>query len=228
MSPLPGWMNNDRRVIRAMDNPMDKTTIVSIFPKRIEEVKVTIEPGRFVIEPGTYEKPSVLVIGSSSWWRDVNPDEPLLEIPQSSISVADAIVKDYCNGLLGFNMGNAMPGIFYIPGKKSSVEVIKENKPQLDVALLKQKNWYNALITISDVLWARTNGNPRSISDDARLAAQELQLKDKPWLKDFTTLELRNCPACGALRNDQYPVCQTCKTIIDKDAYVKAGFKAAV
>ncbi len=228
MSPLPAWMSNDRRVIRALDNPMDKSTIVSIFPRRIEEIKVTIEPGRFIIEPGTYDEPSTLVVGSSSWWRDVSPDEPMLEIPQSSLSIADSVVKDYCNGLLEYNPGSSMPGLFYVPGKKTVAEVKKEFKPLLDAALMKQKNWYAALVKMADVLWARTNGNPRSISDDARLAAQELQIKDKPWLKDFTTLELKNCPACGALRNELYPVCQICKTIVDKAAYEKAGFKVAV
>lgn len=228
MSPLPAWMSNDRRVIRSMDNPLDKTTIVSIYPKRIDEVKPTIDPGRFIIEAGSYEKPALLVVGISSWWRDVNPDEPLLEIPQSSITVADSIVKDYCNGILACNMGDAMPGLFYIPGEKSLEVIKKEHKPLLDKALVKQRNWYQALVKLADVSWARTNGNPLSIGDDMRLAAQELQLKDKAWLKDFSTISLKNCPACGALRNEMYPVCQVCHTIIDKAAYDKAGFKAAV
>ena len=59
MTPLYG----KRRLIRSARNPMDKCTIVSIFPKEINEIKHTIEPGRFVIPPGTFEKPAVLTVG---------------------------------------------------------------------------------------------------------------------------------------------------------------------
>src|SRR6266576_4523463 len=90
----------NRKLIRAMKNPMDKCTIVSIFPKVIDEVKYTIEPGRFHIEPGTFEKPSILVVGSSSWWREIDVEQPMLEIPNSSIQIAESVIKDYCNGLL--------------------------------------------------------------------------------------------------------------------------------
>ena len=55
-----------RRTVRATPNPMDKSTVVSIYPKELNEIKPTIMPGRFRLEPGTYEKPSILVVGSSS------------------------------------------------------------------------------------------------------------------------------------------------------------------
>src|SRR5258708_6443678 len=72
-------MLNSRRLIRQHKNPMDRCTIVSIFPKEINEVKYTIEPGRFHISPGTFENPSVLTVGSSSWWKDIDVDQPMLE-----------------------------------------------------------------------------------------------------------------------------------------------------
>ena len=70
-----------KKTVRAPVNPMDKCTIISIYPKDIHERKLTVQPGEFHIPAGTPEKPSILVVGPSSWWRDVGEDEPLLEIP---------------------------------------------------------------------------------------------------------------------------------------------------
>src|ERR1700682_3034442 len=86
-----GPLFNTRRLIRTSKNPLDKCTIVSIFPKAIDEVKHTIEPGKFHIAAGTFEEPAILVVGSSSWWKDIDVDQPMLEIPVSSIQIADSI-----------------------------------------------------------------------------------------------------------------------------------------
>ena len=203
-----------RRIVRAMKNPMDKCTLVSIFPKETEpEKKPTIEPGTFQIPVGTYENPGILVIGGSSWWKDYDPEQPMLEIPVSSISVADSIIKDFCNGLLGCNMGDAMPGFFFAMGEHTVLDIKTNFKMKLAEAKMKQDNWFKVLVRLADSLWARTGGNPLSIMDEMRLAARELNLNDKPWLKDFQVAELVRCNACGNLKNPAYPVCPTCKAI---------------
>ena len=203
-----------RRIVRAMKNPMDKCTLVSIFPKETEpEKKPTIEPGTFQIPVGTYENPGILVIGGSSWWKDYDPEQPMLEIPVSSISVADSIIKDFCNGLLGCNMGDAMPGFFFAMGEHTVLDIKTNFKMKLAEAKMKQDNWFKVLVRLADSLWARTGGNPLAIMDEMRLAARELNLNDKPWLKDFQVAELVRCNACGNLKNPAYPVCPTCKAI---------------
>ena len=217
----------NQRIIRAPVNPLDKSTVVSIFQRDIIEVKHTIQPGRFHLNPGTYENPSILVVGSSSWWKETDPEQPQLEIPVSSIQVADSIVKDYCNGLLSCNMGDTMPGLFYIPGEQTVKDIKTKFKSQLDIAKTKQSNWFEALVKIADTLWARTNGNPLSISDEMKLAATELQYTDKPWLRDFQTMKLVNCPVCGELRDELFPMCKHCRSIIDPDAYKKLGVTSA-
>jgi hypothetical protein len=118
MSVFPLQSELKRRAIRAPVNPLDKSTVVSIFPKYILEKKCTIQPGVFEIQPGTYDAPAILVVGSSSWWKEVDDNQPLLEIPHSSIQIADSIVRDYCNGIVGCDMGNNMPGLFYVMGAK--------------------------------------------------------------------------------------------------------------
>lgn len=216
----------NRQVIRTPPNPMDKSTVVSIYPKLIDEVKYTIEPGRFVLQPGSFETPSLLVVGSSSWWREIDPKQPLLEIPQSSITVANSIVKDYCEGIFGCDMGEKMPGLFWLPGSFTVAEVKKNHADKLILAKTRQDNYFRELIKQADSLWARSNGNPLAISDEMRLAARELNISaNKEWMKDFRSVGLAQCPACGHLKNPQFPVCSHCNTITDMDSFKKLGLQ---
>lgn len=214
---IQALINPHRRIIRAPVNELDKCTIFSIYPgvnnTGIDETKPTIQPGRFIIPPGSYEKPSILVVGPSSWWRELDEDQPLLEITNSSIQVADSVVKDFANGLIECNMSDAMPGLFYIQGAWKVEDLKKPDfKLRLDKANQNQKNWYSKLIRLADSLWARSNGNPLAIPALSKLAARELAL-DKEWTKDLQQIESVRCVGCGSLKNPSYPVCPTCKTI---------------
>lgn len=224
---FPGLAITNRRTIRAPANPLDKSTIVSILPKRVFERKITIQPGIFDIPPGRFDNPAVLVVGSSSWWREIDENQPLLEIPVSSVQIADSIVRDYCNGLLACNMEDMMPGLFYIPGDYTVDKVKKDHMPLLMNAAMKQRKWFLELVRIADILWSRTNGNPLSISDDARMACRELNITNKPWLGDIQAMELVRCVACGALRNPAFPICQSCHAIVDKEKAKELGLTFA-
>lgn len=215
---FPGLGARRKRTIRAPINPMDKSTIISIFPRHIKEHKPTIQPGVFIIQPGTYDNPTTLVVGPSSWWKEIDNEQPLLEIPTSSVQIAKSIVRDYCNGMLGCNMSSSMPGLFWVPGEFTPLEFKLKHQKLMEEAKKKQDTYYLALIKLADSFWARTNGNPLCISDDMRLAARELNVHQaKDWMKDFTiTTEQSKCPACGSLRNTAYPVCPTCKAVIDQ------------
>ena len=210
---FPGWQELRRRTVRGPVNPMDKSTIVSIYPKDIDEVKHTIQPGRFFIKAGSLESPSILVVGPSSWWREIDEEQPLLEIPNSSIQIADSIIKDYCNGLLACNMGDSMPGMFYVPGEYDLAGIKKNFPHMLEAAVKKQKNYFLTQVKLADSLWARSQGNPLAISDEMRLAARELGVTDKDWMKDFRMVSMVRCIACGSLKNPDYPVCMSCKAI---------------
>jgi len=205
-----------RRTNRAPVNPMDKATVVSIFPRDVPaENKPTIQPGVFKVEYGTYEKPSCLIIGPSSWWKEIDENQPLLEITHSSIVVADSIVRDWANGITGCDMGENMPGWFFLPGEWTAAKLKAEKQSMLDEANRKQRNWFQVLVKMADGMWARSNGNPLTISDEMRLAARELNLVNKDWLADAQVMELVRCKACGHLGNPLYPVCSNCKAITD-------------
>lgn len=225
---FPGLKDMKRQTVRAPTNPMDKTTIVSILPKRIDEVKHTIQPGRFIIEAGNFEKPSILVVGPSSWWKEMDEDQPLLEIPMGSNMIANSVVVDYCNGILACNMGDSMPGLFYLPGEVTLDRLLKDFKSHLATANTKQKKWYETLVKMADTLWARTNGNPLTISDDMRMAAKELNLTHmKEWTKDKIAMEMIKCIACGAFKDANFPVCGNCKAVVDVEKATKLGLTFA-
>ena len=217
-----------RRTIRATPNPLDKATIVSIFPMNLEEYKPSIFPGKFIVPAGTYDKPSITVVGTSSWFRDVDPEQPILEMVCGSMEVANSIVKDYISSLFTWSE-EAKPGLFFIPGQKTLVEIKKDYHNLLDSAKARQDNWYRPVVKIADSLWSRSQNNPLAISDEMRLAAQELGIaKTKAWMQDFNSIELKPCPACGVLTNPQFPVCAHCHTVIDVKKFESLGLKQAV
>lgn len=205
--------NMDRKVIRSRKNPIDKCTIVSILPKDIKEYKPSIEPGVFEIPAGTYERPSTLLVGGSSWWKDVNEDQPLLEIPVSSVQVADAVINDCIKSMLGYKAGISEPGLFFILGDENPLIITSKYKTEIARRKALQDSWFHSLVLMADALWARSNGNPLSIHNDMRLAAEQLNLSDKPWIRDYKTMEMVPCFACGTLKNPGYPVCPNCRAI---------------
>lgn len=219
---FPGLNSLKRRTIRGPINPMDRATIVSIWPKDVNERKVTLTPGDFFIPAGTFEKPTVLVVGPSSWWREIDEDQPLLEIPVSSIQIADSVVKDYCNGYFGCNMADSMPGLFYVPGENTVENIQKNYKTELERAKQRQHNLWSTLVKLGDALWARSNGNPLAVSDDMRLAARELNMgATRDWMRDFKMVNMIRCFACGNLKNPEYPVCPSCRAIDQNHAKAK-------
>lgn len=208
-------------------NPADKCTVFSIYPKLIEEVKPTIQPGFFVIKPGRPDDIQRLVVGASSWWREIDPEQPYLEIPNSAIQVAKSIVNDYCNGIIGCNMEDSMPGLFFIPGDITIPQLMKEYKSTYETYCQRQKNFWNSVIHLTDVLWANTNGNPLCVSGDARLACQELGIENKEWMQNFQSQGMIRCIACGTLRNPAFPVCGTCNRVVDVELATKLGVTSA-
>ncbi len=224
-----GALANMRKVARLPINPLDRSTIVSIYEKQISINNPTLFPGSHIIPAATPDGFELLVVKPASWFKEMEEGQPFLEIQNSSIQVAESIIRDYSNGLVGCNMGDRMPGLFYVPGEFTKITIRSYEKFSfmLEMAKMKQKNWFTELVKIADVDWARTNGNPRAISDDSRLAAQKLGLQ-KAWMQDFRAVELSNCVACGHLINKNYPVCPNCKNVIDVEKAKSLGLKFAV
>lgn len=219
---------NQRRAIRSAPNVHDKSSIVSIYPRKVVHRNWTIEPGLFPIEAGSYENPSILVVNGSSWWKEIHAEKQVLEIPTGSALIAESVINDWCKSMQLVTELQG-PGMFYIPGLGVTVEDVKgEYRDKLDFALERQRKWYQELIVVADLLWVHSNGNPRSVDQLAKLAARELGLKDKPWMSLEQHSQLVPCPACGTMRNPSFPVCSNCHTIVDKAKYESLGLVKAV
>lgn len=210
---FPNMRELNRRTVRGPVNPLDKSTIVSVYPRPCNFKNVTLSPGRWYLEAGSMTAPALLTIGPSSWFRDVGIDEPLIEIMQSSVQIAESLVKDYLNGVFGCNMHDSMPGLFFVPGKFTLVKLKEEYSDLLGAAVRHQMNYYRTLVKYADSLWARSNGNPLAVNEEMRLGARELGLQDREWMKETQNVGLVRCPACGEFKSPEYPICKSCHSI---------------
>jgi len=209
----PFSMKN-KRIIRSEPNEYDKATVVSIYPKTIKDTKHTIFPGTFEIKVGSVQKPSLVLFGPSSWYRDMGDEMPCVEIPNNAVQVAASFVTDYCSGLLMYDK-NAGPGLFFIPGAWTLKDIQEKFKIEFDRAVTRQNLWYKRLLELADHGWAVTNGSPKAISDLMRLAANELGQTSRDWMRTTLLEELIKCVACGNLRNPLFPICGSCNRVID-------------
>lgn len=218
-------------------NPLDKSTIVSIFPQVIVDKKETIFPGYNTIPAAPDNDYSILVVGPASWWKEMDEGQAPLEIQTSSLDIAESIVRDFKLSVLASNGYDKSPGLFVIPGnhKKESIKdwVNPEDptdtfKTRIEFAKNQQKAWFAELVMIADADWAVTNGNPRSVSEISRLAAMYLGFADKPWLQDFKSVMLQPCTACGELVNPDYPVCKNCHAIVNRARAKELGIVFAL
>lgn len=207
-----GEFTTQRPIARAIVNPLDKSTIVSIYPKDWDDVKETITPREFQVKGGTFDEPGLTIIKGAVYTRDDDADKPLQEIPVSSIQVCESLIRDYCVGLLGATVGSAQPGMFFVPGEITVKDVKTKFTADLVKAKERQDKWFENLVMIADSLWARGNQNPLMIWDEMRLAARTLGVT-REWLSNYTPQELVKCFACGSMRNPLYPICPSCKNV---------------
>ncbi len=223
-APQSPFALNNKRIIRSEPNEFDKATIVSIYPRDIREKKETIFPGMFHIPAGTVEKPSVVVIGPSSWFRDMGEEMPSIEIPNNAVQVANSVVTDYCNGLIEYDR-EAGPGLFFIPGAWTLKEIKEKYKSAFDGSIKRQALWFKRLVDLADKGWAETNGSPRAINELMKMAANEIGVKDRDWMRTSIVAEMIKCVACGNLRNPSFPICGTCNRVIDVELAKQRGIE---
>lgn len=214
----------DKRVTRVTSrkDPRDKSTIFSIYPQEINEYKITLFPPHYNIPAGTFEKPGSLVIGAGSWWKDVPESNQLIEIVHNSLDVAESVINDYVIGLIAYTP-DSYPGLFYVPEEISAKDAKVKYVKEFAEADKKQRNWYLRLVNFADQVWSK-QPNPAVISAHMRLAATSLGL-DKDWLKNYAAAAMSKCPACGALRDTNFPVCASCNMIVDPEKFKSLGIQ---
>lgn len=219
-----GSMN--KRVLNLLPkNPMDKTTIVSIYPKEIVDVKPTLFPGRYIIPAALDNDFSLLIIeGASYFLPSMVGNQAPNEVQVNSMMLAESILHDTipCMNLV---TSNVRPGVFSVPGEYNRISILnyvhadgRKFSELLKLAHEWQHNYWTAVIDEADYYWSKSNGNPKTIPDDAKLAARILGVeKVKPWMSNVVASELVNCKACGEMINPSFPVCKFCHSVVNPD-----------
>lgn len=223
------------RLEKSEINPGDKCTIVSIYHASYTIDKLTTQPSSFTINGCPQGEPFALtVVGPASWWREDFATKQFIEVSCNSLQIATALVNDFVTTKLGYKGAVSRPGIFVMIGEwaPDTIVIAKDKSGKtfaqcLDAARAAQKTYYNEIVQMADSLWARTNGNPLSISGEQRIAALKLNLNNKPWLQDAKIQEQINCIACGTLVLPQYPICPNCKAILNVEEAKKLNIKFA-
>jgi hypothetical protein len=205
---------------------VDKSTIVSIIPFPVNEAKPGLYPGHFRIEAAKADDFEFLVVGRSVHYVYVDMDRGSLTVPTPSDEVARSICDDYSRAQLAYHIGDSEPGIFWIPGEyKDKKAILTIASDKIAAARILQRNWYMRLVAIADDEWNKYHTH-KMISDLQRHAAKTLGL-EREWNIQATVASTVFCPACRATMNVGATVCSSCRTIVNPEAYKKAGFAQA-
>ncbi len=226
MAGLPPWVNEHMKskLVVSPKNPLDVSTIISMYPRGFTEKKQMM-PEWYHIPAGSYEVPSFVVVHGASSYLEMRDTQQTIEVPISSISVAESIIRDWMIGILEVQLGHAQPGVFFLPGEWK-LDKLKKDEDATKIferVNQMQRNWFLALVNLADSFWAKSNGNPNAISDLFRVAAEVIQIKGKPWMQNFQAVRMQNCPACGHMIMPGFPVCSNCKVVVDREVFDKLG-----
>jgi hypothetical protein len=197
-----------------------EATIVSVYPFLIDESKPGLNPGRFIIPAAKEGDFETLIINDSRFAVYMDADRGSLWIPHPGMLVAKSIVEDF----IPFNMEATMetgPGVFYLEGALTKLEVMTKHKARIDKARESQNRWFEALVILADNDWNKYHRHS-TMTDVQRFAAKKLGLK-RDWLITKAS-DVKNCPACMGVIPEGASICQICRVIIDPEKAKKFQF----
>jgi uncharacterized protein involved in tolerance to divalent cations len=166
---------------------MSECTIVSLLPRRIEEIKPSLVPGIYII-PACKDKhtPAILHV-KDGYSRLYKGEGQTFPVTHTAEEIAKSLVEDYWTAQLEVDI-DAKPAIFWLPGKVTAKEVLEKHAEVLKKARTKQIKWFRKLVRRADEDWAATK-QPRLITDIQRYAADSLGLKNKEWMHEVEEAE---------------------------------------
>ena len=198
-------------------NPLN-TTLVSLLPYAIKELKPQIIPGYFQIPAARGDNAfQILSIGESIHWME-SPYKgmPPIKMTETSKSVAKSVVNDFQEAQIAIDH-DAAPGFFYIEGDHDRDEVAKHFKMELGRARERQNNWFIRLIRMAEDDWAKTHQH-QAISDVQRYAAKYLGMNVE-WLSvTMEAMQIR-CPLCSEFVRPEAIVHSACGYILKPTEY---------
>jgi hypothetical protein len=199
-------------------------TLVSIMPWAVREKKPGLNPGEFMLPPGSVKEPAMFVIRKAQI-RMMDQDYRFYAMDIPLEQVAKDVVNCYNHALVGFEHEVAVPGFFWVEGEYETVEALKKDhyKTILE-AEKKMVEWFRRLVRMADDDWAVLPQH-QQISDIQRTAAKYVNV-ERPWLATDVS-ESKRCPACRTIVQTASAVCFACKFILDEEAYKNMKFATA-
>lgn len=203
-----------------------KVTIVSTLPLEINETKPGLIPGQFIIPLAKKDDFSFIVIDDCQTIHlNPVPNMPNMVIPEPAETVAKAIIRDYRDSAMETSSHTqedgsiGIPGLFYLTGEVSKIDIKTKHKELLDQAHKNTKAWFKNLVTKADDTWVKYKQR-RMILDLARIAANNLGL-EREWNYDMLSNQSMNCPWCKTNIHPESIKCANCNEIVNVEAYNK-------
>lgn len=194
-------------------------TFVSCVPRPIHEDMPHIRPSLYHVEPAKDKDFEVLYIENAI--DDVYAGEGK---HIQRVVFAEEVAANLARMVTGSQLcigEDAGPGVFFVAGKQSKDQIIKNHSTELAVARIRQLKWYKNLVKDADDVWNKFRQH-RMISDLHRFAAGALKLNREWMLVIDDEFDQLDCPACGKkLPNKEVTVCAECKTIIKPEEHAK-------
>lgn len=199
---------------------MESATLISICPCTIREQK-PILPSEFYLDKGSFEKPTILLVGKGindiyvgEGRGQAGPERSVIRVPVEADVIAAAVVVDWIEAQYGIILPDAIPGFFWMPGHVTVASI----GTKLIEANEHQNLWFKNLVKLADDDWNKFRQH-KTISDIQRYACNSLKL-ERPWLLDNEiVMALSECPSCFEKVNPKAIVCSHCQYVLDEERH---------
>lgn len=205
---------------------MSKSTVISIFPFELKELKPGLNPGFFQVPAcESYDRPVIFTVGSSSYNVYLGEKRNFPVIVES-IRIAEAIVNDVINSHIESNSDEAHAGLMAIEGEITAQLLKVKYEEEMQELKDCQTRWFQKLVTLADNDWEKYHTHV-SISDLQRKAVSMLNLS-RPYMDVIKSDIPKLCPVCQDLIPVDAIVCKTCKAVLNAEKYKEFQFAASV
>lgn len=173
-------------------------------------------------------KPSILVVDDTQYNYKALHDSPSIPVPVVGQEIARSFVEDYVSSKLACVPGEKQPAVFWLEGEWT-VETILKTKTDLCKKYLEmQALWFQELVKMADIDWAKKPGSHQLVTEDAKRAAKALGY-ERDWVlelpKTLVGPQNKECKGCASEIPVAAIICRHCQTVQDEKAY--AGLKVA-
>jgi predicted hydrocarbon binding protein len=209
----------------------DVSTVISILPIAIWERKPGLIPGEYRI-PAVKDPRrdmNLLLVERAQFPVYIDENRPSLVVPEPSDKVCASIVRDFSIGIQGYEPDIAEPGLTWVPGEVTKLEIEAKMSEALADLRAKQEKWFSNLVEQADDDWGKYHMR-RMISHLQRVACQILNL-EREWniareIEKQSDIDMTPCKFCRAMVHHEAIVCQFCQGILNLSRY-KAEYVSA-